>query len=140
MKKYISIISVGLAISIAIAYAGTYNYKFDTGSCDNGNAWWSVSTYLDGILTEVDGVGCDGRHYSRYPHRRVVTADPLEGAEPTFTDAASNGNTWYALVRYDADHRVIWEGGKDGNGEYWVTDISCDEETQGTATTGGAMR
>ncbi len=143
MKRYLylSIIALGFIVALAVAYASTETYKFDSGDCDNGKTWWSVSTYRDGVLTEVDGVDCSGKHYTRYPHRIVVSSDPLDGQPPTFTDVASNGNIWYALVRYDADHRVIWQGGKDGNGEYWITDITYnDDATQSDATTGGEMR
>src|SRR3954464_10570203 len=102
MKQHLSIIIAGLAIAISVAYAGTRNYKFDSGSCDNGNTWWSVSTYLDGVLTEVNGTDCSGKHYTRYPHRIIVSSDPLDGETPTFTDLASNGQAWYAPARYDA--------------------------------------
>ena len=31
----------------------------------------------------------------------------------------ANGVRWFALVRYDANRRVIWQGGRATDGTYW---------------------
>jgi hypothetical protein len=144
-KRFMTIRSfipaLGLLALTAAASAGFLTYKFDSGTCDNGAAWWSVSTYIEGKLIEVDGVGCDGKPYHRYPKRVVVSADPLDGATPLFTGTASNGAAWYAQPRYDELGRVVWQGGRDEEGAYWITEIGYDDETTpGGAATPGEMR
>jgi hypothetical protein len=121
------LILTSLVILTATAYAAT-EYKFDTGKCENGNTWWSVSSYSDGELYQVTGLDCDGRNYRRYLTAiHHVPTDPTGGETPTFT-----GPGWYALVRYDAFHRVIWEGGKASDNSFWEAGFTYDDDNNPT--------
>lgn len=122
----ISLLMAAIVVAADIAYAAT-EFKFESGECDNGNRWWSVSEFNRGLLMQVSGIDCDGISYVRYPERKNVAVDPTAGATPTFT-----GDGWHASIRYDALRRVVWAGGKDMAGNYWVTTaITYDDSGTG---------
>jgi hypothetical protein len=119
-----SIIIACLLLIPSLAFAAT-EYRLLQGDCSNGNRWWAVSEYQNGRLMAIHGLDCKGNEYHKQGYR-IVASDPTGGAPATFTGTGDNGATWYAVVRVE-NGLVVWQGGQDADGAYWVWDASVDD-------------
>ncbi len=106
-----------------LATAAT-EYRMLQGDCSNGNRWWSVSEYQNGRLMAIHGLDCMGNEYHRNGWR-IVSSDPTGGATATYTGTGDNGQPWYAVVRVEQGI-VVWQGGRDADGVYWVWEALAD--------------
>lgn len=123
-----TLVTLGIVlVASGASHAGTENI-FASGDCANGKKWWSVSTFHDGRLSVVMGLDCDGKIYMRYSYLDNVPSDPTAGETPNYV-----GSGWYALARYDDLHRIVWIGGKDISGQFYVStiDYPVDDGTGG---------
>ena len=121
-----SIIIAFLLLLPSLAFAAT-EYRMLQGDCANGNRWWTVSEYQNGRLMAIHGLDCSGKEYHRTGYR-IVPSDPTGGATPTFTGTGDNGAAWYAVLRVDESGVVVWQGGRDADGAYWVWEASAESE------------
>lgn len=114
---------MGLIATASTATAKTER-RFETGSCGDGTAWWTVTVYVDGRPCEIEGVDCDGKPFGFFPlWCPTVSSNPIAGMTPTHTgscDAGATVTSWSSVLQYNADHQPIWMGGQACDGTYWV--------------------
>ncbi len=121
-----SILIASLLFLPSLAFAAT-EYRMLQGDCSNGNRWWAVSEYQNGRLMAIHGLDCGGKEYHRTGYR-IVQSDPAAGATATCSGTGDNGAAWYAVIRVDESGRVVWQGGRDADGVYWVWEDSAGSE------------
>lgn len=112
------LVCMAALLSSPRAFVAT-EYRMLQGDCSNGNRWWAVSEYQNGRLMAIHGLDCSGKEYHKTGYR-IVQSDPTGGAIPTVTGIADNGAAWYAVLRVDESGAVVWQGGRDADGVYWV--------------------
>lgn len=126
MRLILPIIVAGLVLLPSVVLAKT-EFRLLQGDCTNGRRWWVVSEYHNGRLQAIHGMDCDGNEYHKPARRIVVPFDPTDGAAPTFTGTDDNGIEWFVVVRIENDV-IVWQGGRDSEGIYWIWNASVDEE------------
>lgn len=124
MVKNNGIVAVFVAILLAIPVvlsAGTLKYEYDEGTCDNGNTWYAVSCYNDGVLQWIEGVDCSGKRYTRWECTvHAVPVDPTAGLQPTHMGIASTGGTWRSVITWDSMGIPVSAAGVAGDGTFYV--------------------
>lgn len=130
MRKSIPLVLLALMICAGALYAARQEHRYESGSCDNGLVWWSVTTYVNGQACDITGVNCDGVRYSRDLHCTIVGADPTAGVH-TESGTGPGGKVWYARTRYDDRSRLVWIGGRNLDGSFYETSISHDSPGPG---------
>ena len=103
--------------TLAGAPAGVWWWH--AGSCITNKGWYSANYYEGGRIVRLRGHDAFEMDYELEAAPHTVPADPTGGERPTFSGIGANGVRWFALVRYDANRRVIWQGGRATDGTYW---------------------
>lgn len=124
-------IIVCLSASVATTREATVETrKFDTGDCPEGSevsAWYSVTTYYQGIPIGIEGRSCDGKYYRKViPPVHSVSTDPT--TEITHTGTCGSV-TWYAQIVRNSQNEPVWIGGKVCDGTYYVIDLTTAPST-----------
>lgn len=133
MLKRISIAAILIAVLAAIPSAlsaGTITYRYQEGTCENGNTWFSAAEYNDGVMVWIEGLDCNGHRYMRGQCRiRQVPNNPIEGMTPTHTGVGTGvgtGSAWSAVITRDSQGLPIWAAGIASDGTYYVVDGLTD--------------
>lgn len=118
---------LSLSLNSTSASAGTVQYKFDSGICDNGKTWASVTCYIAGVFVWADGIDCDGNRYHRLGpcfeyHYRELSEDPTIGLTPTHTGETSVGS-WRSVIVRDGSGVPLSVVGVGESGNYYA--IEC---------------
>jgi hypothetical protein len=103
------------------------DYKLADGDCETGSfskSWWVVQRYEDGVLVDAWGMDCAGNEWYRHNPSIIVADDPTVDMEPTYTGVGDNGVPWYSVNQFNAEGELIWAGGRDSYGRYWVLGTS----------------
>lgn len=101
------------------AWAET-EHVFSSGHCANGNTWWAVATVVDGTVTTVTGVDCNGVYYRSSCSVALLPTDPFAGETPTMAGVCQgSGAPWHALLHFNELHQVIDVVGQNCMGEYY---------------------
>jgi hypothetical protein len=119
-----SIILVVIVLLGAVApMSGKNQLIFQTGDCDEGGTWWSVSEWDGGQLIQLWGLDCSGKYYYKVVPSQwnIVAADPTGSATPLITGDCDAGMVWKAVLVYDNNRRVVNAGGQFCDGVYWTT-------------------
>jgi len=112
----------------ALAGLGIPVYKFDSGTCDNGKSWASVSCYIAGRLVWIEGVDCDGKSYRRWDCNVVpVSSDPTLGLIPTHSGECEAG-MWRAVIVRDGSGYPFSAAGVGCDGAFYIVDSFLSEE------------
>lgn len=115
----VALVSLLLLIPVCM-HAAKSEYRFSDGECTNGtSSWWQVSEYNSGRLIQVWGVDCAGHYYWKSALTRIVAADPTAGETATYTGSGDNGTPWFSVEHRNAEHELVWAGGRDAEGRYW---------------------
>lgn len=111
-----------LALGMAAQASAKPQLIFQTGECDDGATWWSVSEWDNGQLVQLWGKDCNG-NYSHKPVSGLwdrVLYDPTLGHAPVLTGECE-ATTWRAVLIYDAGKRVVGAGGRFCDETFWAT-------------------
>jgi|GEM_PF-1515546 len=122
ISMFVGALLLASITTVSTAFADVER-RFETGTCGDGSAWWTLTHYENGIPVLIEGVDCKGKPFALYPMQGYVTIDPGVGLIPTHTGhcgGAGGAATWFSIIRYNMDHRPQWMAGRDCTGNYWL--------------------
>lgn len=114
--------------------AGIVQYRFDSGTCENGKTWASVTSYIAGVFVWADGIDCEGTRYHRrepcYEYSvKELSEDPTAGLTPTHTGETSVG-PWRSVIVRDQSGIPLSVVGVGDSGNYYTIECGSTSASQ----------
>lgn len=100
-------------------------YMYSSGTCANGNTWYCVTEFVDGMAVSCRGVDCRGYHYFRNCSVAVVPTNPFAGSTPNLSGTCDGPLlSWIGLIAFSAEGYPSQICGKNCAGQYWTATLA----------------
>lgn len=104
-------------------------YMYSSGTCANGNQWFCVTEYSNGMAVSCRGVDCSGYDYYKTCDVAVIPTNPFAGSTPNATGVCDYPATsWHALITFTSEGYPSQLCGQDCNGQYWTATLVSDNK------------